>query len=141
MRLVAKAVLLGALVVAGACHAGEAPTAPPTDANVVGRYNLTLVNGGPLPFPYFATATTRIDIIGGSLTLTPDHQFTDLLTRRETLLAGGSGSDQTDTLSGSWQLDSHNLTLTYTGLGVQAAIVTGNLISINAQGLSLAYNK
>ena len=141
MRLVAQAILVATLAFTEACGAGNATGVLPTDANVVGVYNLTLVNGGPLPFPYSATAVSRIDIVGGAITLTASHMFTDALARREMVFASGSQRNLADTLQGTWSLESHNLTLTYSGLGVQAANVTGNLLTINAQGLMLRYDK
>lgn len=143
MRLVAQVVLLATLVSIGACGASDTPMAPPTDSNVVGTYNLTGVNGGPLPFPYSANSSSRTDIVGGRITLTADHTFTDALTKRVVLLAGNSGPDQifTNTFDGTWVLTSFNLELTYTGGGVLAAVVGGGLIFINDQGLSLKYSK
>ena len=141
MRLVVLSAWMAVLAVTTACKASDATVVQPTDASVVGFYNLALVNGGPLPFPYSASATYRIDIVSGSLTLTSDHAFADLLTTRQTFFAGGSGPDRTETLQGSWSLQGTNLTLTYPGIAAQLAIVTANQISINSQGLALRYDK
>jgi hypothetical protein len=141
MRRLARTVLSAVLVFGGACGGSDASTAPPTDASVVGTYALTIVNGGSLPFPYSGSPTSRFDIISGQITLTAEHTFTDLLTFRETLLAGGSKPDRTDTSGGTWSLLSHTITLTYTGLGVQTAVVTGNRFQISDQGLLLTYSK
>ncbi len=141
MRSVVLSAWMAVLAVTTACKASDATATQPTDANVVGVYNLALVNGGALPFPYSGTATYRIDIVSGSLTLTSDHAFTDLLTTRQTLFAGGSGPDKTDTLQGTWSLQGTNLTLAYPGPAAQLAIVTANQISINSQGLALRYDR
>jgi hypothetical protein len=141
MRLVAQVVLSTTLAFVGACGASDAPITPPTEASVIGVYNMTIVNGGSLPFPFSYTDSSRTYIVGGRITLTADHKFTDTYTWRVVLLAGGSPPDQSDTLDGTWSLASNSLTLNYYVGHVRLAIVRGNLITVNDQGLFLTYSK
>jgi hypothetical protein len=142
MRRTFLTAMASALILATACGADEDPVPPPTEASVIGLYNLTIVNGGPLPFPYAANSTTRFDIIGGSLNLRADHTFTDLLTTRQVSLPGETTTqEETDELTGTWSLTETLLTLTYTGFGVQTAVVTGRLVTRSDQGFLMTYSK
>jgi hypothetical protein len=134
--------LAGALIVAlAACQADESTIPPPTDANVVGTYSLTIVNGGKLPFPYGSNASSRVDIVAGHITVTADHAFEDVLVFRQTYFAGGSEPDQVSKLTGTWTLAGSTLQMNYPGAPPQAAVVTGKLLSRNDQGLGLTYSK
>jgi hypothetical protein len=143
MRRAARILFIASALLAGACSPDSSAVAPPTEANVVGSYNLSIINGGSLPFPYSANTTSRFDIVGGRITLTADHAFTDVLTTRETILEGNVARDaQTDTQTGTWSLDGSNLTMVYTGHPVgQVAVVTGTLLTRVDLGLSLTYSK
>lgn len=128
------------LVLAGAC-ADEDPIAPVTETSVVGTYSLSVVNGGSLPFPLGANATTRIDIVSGSLRLTADKNFVDVLTTHEVALPEGvTRQEKVDTLRGTWALTGTSLQLSYPQ-GVQTAIVTGNQITQDFGGLLMTYRR
>ncbi|HYV98791.1 MAG TPA: hypothetical protein VE967_15150 [Gemmatimonadaceae bacterium] len=137
-----RAIAVMATVVLGACNADESTVPPPTEASVVGTYALRIVNGGNLPFPYSATSSTRLDIIGGSLTVTADHTFSDALVFRTTDLTTNTAADpETQTLTGTWALSGSSLELTYAGPHTLVAVVTGKEITRVDQGLSLTYRK
>jgi hypothetical protein len=128
------------MCVAG-CKADESPIPLPTEATVVGTYNLKIVNGGQLPFPFSATAASRVDLIAGQIVVNADHTFSDQLTFRRTYFAGGTDPDQVSTLTGTWGLEESTLMLTYSGHPPVPAVITEKLLNRNDQGLALTYSK
>jgi hypothetical protein len=134
------AAVVCALTLCGACSDDD-PISVPTETTVVGTYSLSVVNGGSLPFPLGANATTRIDIVAGFLRLTADKNFLDVLTTHEVALPEGvTRQEKVDTLRGTWSLQGSTLQMSYPQ-GVQSAVVTGDLITQDFGGLLMSYRR
>ena len=143
MRASVRAVVAAALLGTAACRVEDAPVAPlPTEATVVGVYNLSTANGGPLPFPLDVNDTTKFEVVSGRVTVNADHTFADMLTTRLTYTSGSQAPiEHSNTQPGTWTLAGNILTLTY---GVDAsvtAIVIGKQLTKSALGVPMGYTK
>jgi hypothetical protein len=141
MKTLMRVMLAGLVSISMACGDDPDPVDPAAEAALVGTYSLSAVNGGTLPFTYATTATARFEVISGQIIVEADHDFTDILTTRETTLAGGAESDAVDTYLGTWVLRADSVRFSYPGRGVQMMGVTPSTLTVKAQGLTLTYSK
>ena len=140
MRKAALMSMTALLMLGAACGKDEA-VGPPTEASIVGVYNLTIVNGGPLPFPIAGNETSILELIAGKLTLKSDHTFIDEITTRQTYASGTpTPIELVDTRTGTFALTGTTVLLSYPE-GVSSVAATGNLLHANNGGLLLTYTK
>ena len=126
----------------GACSPSDAPAPLPTESSIVGHYDLTLVNGGHLPFPIAGDTTRLLAIVGGGIHINADHTFLDILTTRLTYFSGTPvPSTRSDTTTGTFVLAGSLIVRTHPGIGIDTVAVTGNLLHANNGGLLMSYAK
>ena len=129
------------LLAASACSPSDAPAPLPTEESIVGQYQLTLVNGGHLPFPVAGDTTRILAITDGQLLINADHTFLDILSQRLTYFSGTPvPSTHTDTVTGTFVLVGSLIIRTQTA-GIDTVAVTGNLMHANNGGLLMTYQK
>jgi hypothetical protein len=130
------------LLAASACNPSEAPAPLPTEESIVGQYQLTLVNGGHLPFPEAGDTTRILAITEGQLVINADHTFLDILSHRLTYFSGTPVPETfTDTATGTFALVGSVIVRNFPGIGVDTVAVTGNLMHANNGGLAMTYQK
>jgi redox-sensitive bicupin YhaK (pirin superfamily) len=130
------------LFAVGACSPSDASAPLPTEESVVGHYQLTLVNGGHLPFPIAGDTSRILAIIDGQMLINSDHTFDDILTTRLTYFSGTPiPSTRADTTSGTFVLVGSVIVRTHPGVGIDTVAVTGNLLHANNGGLLMTYGK
>lgn len=129
------------LLAVGACSPSDAPAPLPTEESIVGDYQLTLVNGGHLPFPVAGDTAKILSITDGKLVINNDHTFLDILSTRLTYFSGTPlPSTHSDTASGTFVLVGSLIIRTQTA-GIDTVAVTGNLMHANNGGLLMTYQK
>jgi len=130
------------LLAASACSPSDAPAPLPTEESIVGHYQLTLVNGGHLPFPVAGDTTRILAITDGQLVINADHTFLDVLSTRLTYFSGTPvPSTHSDTAIGTLVLVGSLIIRTHPGIGIDTVAVTGNLMHANNGGLLMTYEK
>lgn len=83
----------------GAC-AGESATGPSTPVTPEGSFTLSTIDSKVLPFSMFADTGYTLEVLSGSLTVTPDHRWVSRMTTRETV--AGNVSTYSDSTFGTW---------------------------------------
>jgi hypothetical protein len=130
------------LLAAGACNPSDAPAPLPTEESIVGHYQLTLVNGGHLPFPIAGDTTRLLAITDGQLLINADHTFLDILSTRLTYFSGTPvPSTHADTARGTFVLVGSLIIRTHPAAGLDTVAMTGNLAHANNGGLLMTYEK
>jgi hypothetical protein len=145
MKPIIRAVVVAAAaMMLAACGGDEStPVDPAVEAATVGKYTLTAIEAGPLPYEYHKSDTSRFEIISGSLELTADHDLTDILVTNESRLSDGAqiGAEAVSRYLGTWRIRGDSIRLSYPGLGVQMAARSGQTIELVSDGLTLRYTK
>ena len=99
-----------AIVAAAACG-GDSPSGPGSaDSSPAGSYAIATVNASPLPFTMFSDTNYLYEVTSGSLTLTADGRYQNVMSFRQTI--PGNVSLFVDSTSGNWVLSGATVTLT-----------------------------
>ncbi|HEX7979551.1 MAG TPA: hypothetical protein VF461_13175 [Gemmatimonadaceae bacterium] len=115
------AVSVSALATLVACG-GDSGTG--VRASVAGTYQLSTVNGLPLPFTETSTGVV-VKITAGQLVAQTDGSFSETITR-STTPPGGTTTTSTTTTSGTYQVGNQVIVFAYSGA---STTVLGSLIS------------
>lgn len=108
--LVRVASALCAAVLIAACGS-ESPSGPgSTDSSPVGAYAIASVNAEPLPFAMFSDTNYLYEVTSGSLALTADGKYQNVMHFRQTI--PGNVSLFVDSTTGTWVLNGSTITLT-----------------------------
>ncbi len=83
----------------GAC-ASESATGPSTPATPEGSFSLSMIDTKALPYSMFADTGYALDVMSGSLSITPDRKWVSRMTTRETV--AGNVSTYSDSTFGTW---------------------------------------
>jgi len=83
----------------GAC-ASESATGPSTPATPEGSFSLSMIDTKALPYSMFADTGYALDVMSGSLSITPDRKWVSRMTTRETV--AGNVSTYSDSAFGTW---------------------------------------
>lgn len=83
----------------GAC-ASESATGPSTPSTPEGSFSLSMIDTKALPYSMFADTGYALDVMSGSLSITPDRKWVSRMTTRETV--AGNVSTYSDSAFGTW---------------------------------------
>ncbi len=119
-----RGALLAAAVIAIACG-GESATAP---TSPVGAYQLSTIQGKPLPFRLYSDTNYSFDIAKGTLSLGSDGNFTAAFLSEERV--EGHLSVYADTSTGAWALSGTSITFTASDNSKTKGIWSGRTISL-----------
>ena len=101
---------LCAAVLIAACG-GDSPSGPGSnDSSPVGAYAISTVNAKPLPFAMFSDTNYLYEVTSGSLALTADGTYQNVMHFRQTI--PGNVSLFVDSTTGTWVLSGSTITLT-----------------------------
>jgi hypothetical protein len=128
MRRLALVTVLALL--AGGC--GDDATAP--GAGAVGTYDVTAVNGNPIPSVFYADATERIEVAGGAATLSSDGTFQESVILRTTQLGASEPVTSTENYSGTWERVGDGWVLTATGRTYENVTLEGDVLTYTVAG-------
>ncbi len=140
MRAVRLLIGLAAGLGTGATAACSDSTGPNPDA-LAGAYQLTSINGQPLPFLWlFEDADNQVSFVSGIVTLNADLSFVD----ETEFSVTEDGQTRTDQLvaSGAWSLEENIVTFSAEGGETYTMTWNGsNRLTQNFQGLILVYER
>ena len=90
---------------------GESPSGPgSSDTSPVGSFAIATVNAKPLPFTMFSDTNYLYEATSGSLALTSDGKYQNVMHFRQTI--PGNVSLFVDSTAGTWVLNGSTVTLT-----------------------------
>jgi hypothetical protein len=130
------AVLVGALATLVAC-AGDGGTG--VRASVAGTYQLSTVNGQPLPFTESSTGAV-VRITAGQLVAQSDGTFSEALTK-STTPPGGATTTATTTATGTYTVGDQVIVFNYGSIGSLLGGLTSGGLSIQNGANSFEYKK
>ena len=135
--IVRLAATVGALATLVSCGSDSANG---VRASVAGTYQLSTVNGQPLPFTENSTGAV-VKITAGQLVAQPDGSFTETLTR-STTPPGGATTTASTVSNGTYQVGNQVVVFTYSG-GAATALgsLTNGGLSIQNGTNSFEYKK
>lgn len=120
---------------------GHDTTGPsPTPSRIPGTYDLTMVDGQPVPLTVFEVGAYRATLVSGTLTLHADGLYSlDLDTRIDD---SGNVRHQTDRDAGLWNARDAALTLASTQRGIaRTGLVSGDGITLHSSSRVLVLRK
>ena len=133
-RMLAIACTVATVLLAG-CDSNE--TTAPTENSVAGTWNLTTVNGAPLP--YTVQSTPKIEVLGDQLVVSENGTFTSSTQLRFT--NGTTITTQTGTDGGTYTLNGTAATFIFNSGTTGTGTVSGNTLTVAEAGVSLVYQK
>ena len=119
-----RRLLLLALPIALLACGGDDNSTAPTLASLAGTWNLTTVNGAPLPFTVASTASAKTEILSEVVTVESNGTFTQLLQPRNTI--NGQATVTTLPSSGTIALSGNLVTVNVTGSGTLSGTLNSN---------------
>ena len=127
--------LLLATAMLAACG-GDGATDP---SSITGAYDLQTVDGDPLPFVFFEIGADRLEITGGRITLNADETFSDRIEFR--IIEDGVTSDNSETVTGTWEANGTDLTLTYQNGAESTVTISARTLTQVVEGITFVYRK
>jgi hypothetical protein len=109
----------------------------PTQASVVGMWNLTTVNGAVLPFTI--QSTPKIEVLSDQLVVSANGTFTEATQTRTT--NGTTVTLETVPDGGTYSLNGTAVTFIFTDGSTGAGTVSGTTLIVAFPGVSLVYQK
>ena len=112
----------------------------PTQDSLAGTWNLTTVNGSPLPYMIPQFGTTKREVLADVLTITAPNTFTEVTTVRST--QNGITTTITVTDSGTYEFTSYTVTLSFQSSGsIGSGTLSGRKMSIITSGVAFTFEK
>jgi ABC-type uncharacterized transport system auxiliary subunit len=107
-------------------------TLAPTEANVVGTYNLSLAAGQTLPYFAYDSATASVNVAADKIVLLANNSWVDTTTYAVVDLTTGSISTQQSATAGAYEVKSGqiNFVKTIGGSGAFIGSVTSNVLTV-----------
>jgi hypothetical protein len=115
---------------------GSDKSTGPTQASIVGTWNLESVNGTPLPY-VFQTTPTKLEVLSEQFVVDADGTFTDESTVRE--MDGSTVTTQTSTDAGTYSLNGTAVEFLYSDQSSLTASLSGNSFIVAGGGLSVKF--
>lgn len=115
----------------------DASTAP-TQASIAGVWNLSTINGSPLPFVLQASAP-KIEIMSDQLVVSANGTFTESTVARVT--DGATVSTTTIPDAGTYTLNGTAATFTFSDGSSGTGTLSGNTFTVASGGFSQVYKK
>ena len=136
MRRIFAVVCTAAMALVAGCGS-DGPTLP-TQASVAGTWNLTTVNGAPLPF-ILQAANPKTEVLSDQLVVAANGTFTESTQLRYT--SGTAVTTETLPDGGTYTLSGSAATLNFNDGTSTAGIVSGNTFTVATSGISLVWTK
>jgi hypothetical protein len=130
MRYLAAA----ALVLAVACDSSTSP-----EATIVGTWNLSTMNGSPLPFTVFGSGANKVEITAGVITFAQGGTYSSTMTTRSTM--NGVATNSTDSETGNYTITGATVSITDPGEPTQTATMSGNTLTTTVEGFTFVFIK
>ena len=102
-RNIKRLIGLAAVTLFAACSDSSGP-----NSSLTGSYDLITINGAGMPFVVFFDQSSRLEIIGGDVTLNSNGTFSSSGTYRQTL--AGSAQTVTETCLGTYTVNGNSIT-------------------------------
>jgi hypothetical protein len=119
----------------GGCGSDSVVTPP---AGLQGEYALETVNGMTLPFLKGESASQRVDVVSGSLTLRSNRTYSGDIVEQWT--TGGNTELFPETSAGTYSVSGNQLTFTESGSGaVYHGTINGNRISATLMDVTFGF--
>ena len=134
MRRMLAIVCTAAVFLAG-CDSDD--TTGPTQSSVAGTWNLTTVNGSPLPFTI--QTTPKIEVVSDQLVVSANGTFTESTQTRTT--NGTTVTNQTIPDGGTYSLNGTAATFIFNDGTTGAGTISSTTLTVALPGLSLVYQK
>ena len=103
-RNIKRLIGLAAVTLFAACSDSSGP-----NSSLTGSYDLITINGAGMPFVVFFDQSSRLEIIGGDVTLNSNGTFSSSGTYRQTL-GGGPAQTVTETCLGTYTVNGNSIT-------------------------------
>jgi hypothetical protein len=112
----------------------------PTEDSLAGKWNLTAVDGTPLPYAVPLGGANKQEVTGDVLTIAAPNTFTEVTTVRKT--QNGQVTTATVTDAGTYEFNSYAVTFHFQGgSSTGAGTLTGKTMKIITGGVSFTYKK
>jgi hypothetical protein len=129
--------LLAATVVVGC---GSDSSTGPSQASIVGTWELKTINGTALPFVVAQVGTNKVELLSDVFTINAGGSFTQTTTVRSTVNGQASTSSEAD--AGSYTLNGTAVTLKFNSDGsTGTASWSGNTMTTTDGGFALVYTR
>ena len=115
----------------------------PTDANIVGSFNLAYSNGQPLPILARLTTAEEWDMTSDQLVIAADNTWNETSKYTVTTFATGGVSSQQTASSGTYSIGNNqiNFVITAGGTGGFNGSVNGNTLTLVYNGGHFLYTR
>ena len=128
--------LLALLIPLAAC--GDDGVGPDNDD--AGTYALQNVDGSPLPAVLVSAGVNyRLEVTAAQITLNADRSFSSSFNYRQTV--GGTVTTETENASGKYVRNNDDLVFTYSDGDQVTGSLTGNTLTIRAEGYQFVFQK
>jgi len=135
MRRLLSIVCTAATVLLAACDSDD--STGPTENAVSGTWNLTTVNGAPLPF--VIQSTPKIELVSEQLVVSANGTFTQASLVRTT--SGTTVSNQTNSSAGTYTLSGTTASFIFNDGTTGAGTVSGTSLTVAKPGRAYVYQK
>jgi hypothetical protein len=129
-RLLAGLVLAATVACTDSTGPGEA---------ISGTFTLSTVGGQSLPVVLQQSATSTLELTGGSVTFNTDHTFSTTLVTRTT--TNGTATSDTSNDTGTYSTSGDRVTLTYSDNTFDTGILSDNTFTLAVSGLALVFTR
>lgn len=135
-RLLSLTLTLAAVLLVG-CGSDGGPTAP-TTSSIAGTWNLTTINGSPLPFAMQAS-NPKVEVLSDQLVVNANGTFTE--TGQLRLTQGGTVVTQAVVGAGTYTLDGTAASFRWSDGSTGTATVSGKTATVAEGGYSYVYRQ
>lgn len=135
-RLLSLTLTLAAVLLVG-CGSDGGPTAP-TTSSIAGTWNLTTINGSPLPFVMQAS-NPKVEVLSDQLVVNANGTFTE--TGQLRLTQGGTVVTQAVVGAGTYTLDGTAASFRWSDGSTGTATVSGKTATVAEGGYSYVYRQ
>jgi hypothetical protein len=144
MRRTVLLLIVSSISLAAACGGDNKDlTLPPTEANVVGTFNLTSANGRLLPYTAFVTSTAQWDLAADRIVIAADNTWADTTSYNVTDFSSGAVTPQLTATAGTYKIANGQIqfVMTVGGTSIFAGAVTGSTLSVLFNGQPFTYTR
>lgn len=133
-----RRLILSVMCALAACG-GDSPTAP-TQASVVGTWQLQSVNGQGLPYIAEQVGADKVELTSDVVTAAAGGSFAEIVSYRIT--QGGQVSAYSESYAGTYTLNGTAVTFRWNDDGsIGTGTVSGSTLTVAGNGLSLVFRK
>jgi len=109
-------------------------------SSAVGTWNLFTIDGSPLPYTLVVIQPSyRLEILSDQFVAAGNGTYTENTTYRET--DNGTVTTTTEPDNGTWSQTNNSLTVTAANGAVNTATISGNTVTLSANGFVSIYHR